>query len=78
MQRNPLNQVDNPEEDSYLDKDGGHEDDLRNFVFWKEQRATVLWIQTIKDILSTDSSTADILENYPLLPRLGTQLIAIS
>ena len=34
-----------------------------------KRKATVLWIETIKDILSTDSSTADILENYPLLPK---------
>ena len=34
----------------------------------EKRKATVLWIETIKDILSTDSQTADILEGYPSLP----------
>ena len=35
----------------------------------EKRKATVLWIETIKDILSTDPATADILENYPRLPK---------
>ena len=34
-----------------------------------KRRSTVLWIETIKDILSTDSKTSHILEHYPTLPN---------
>ena len=34
-----------------------------------KQTATILWIETIKDVLRTNNSTAELLDEYPDLPN---------
>ena len=42
----------------------------------QKRKATVLWIETIKDLLRTNTQTSEILKDYPKLPKLPKQLLS--